>query len=216
MLSTLAAAEAAPKAFPASAQYVTKMKEGECQSDDEHEGDCAATDADVVQAGQWASVNPVPRKKKGKGKKVKNGKNVTHVKNEHHQVVQKDEPEGSHPSCLQPQQADKNHPKPSSLAAPAIPATSLNSEPEDAKPKDAKPKKANQFGAYQAGKYCCARDNFLEQMQRAFKLSFKRANELWKSSHARKLMLQDVLLPELKRRRFVEKTATTNPFTVEP
>ena len=45
-------------------------------------------------------------------------------------------------------------------------------------------------------------------------LSYKDANASWNSSKERALLLCDVPLPELKRRRFVSKSCTQNPFQV--
>ena len=80
-----------------------------------------------------------------------------------------------------------------------------------AKSEPKKPVKSSCFGAYEAGKYSSERDSFLGKL-RKMGLSYQQANSQWMNSSRKKALLRDMPLPELKRRRFVGKDATSNPF----
>ena len=69
-------------------------------------------------------------------------------------------------------------------------------------------------GAYKAGDYCQKRDVFMEKVQKLFKVAYRQASNMWKHSDARKALLKDMSVSELKRRRFIPAGATTNPFAV--
>lgn len=59
--------------------------------------------------------------------------------------------------------------------------------------------------------YAERRVHFIQQAK-ADGVSFKEAREAWNESDSKRAMLATVSLPELKRRRFVEKGCTVNPF----
>ena len=65
---------------------------------------------------------------------------------------------------------------------------------------------------YKAGEYCCARDRFLARARQHLKVSYKTACDLWNSSTEKKNYLKNMSVGELKRRRFVPKGTTENPF----
>ena len=61
--------------------------------------------------------------------------------------------------------------------------------------------------------YAERRVHFIQQAK-ADGMSIKDAREAWNESDSKRAMLATVSLPELKRRRFVDKTCTVNPFCI--
>ena len=177
------AAQAEPDAFPASAQYVEKKKKNN---------------------------NKKGTKKKGKGKAQKQEKaqdaelyDVADEENDEEEEEEEAvEEEGSEPQGpIQVQLAE--------CEAPEKPKNAKRSgEPAVKGPA----KRQNTHGAYQAGAYCASRDKFILGVTSRLKLNYRAANELWKTSQVRRSLLKDVPLPELKRRRFVDKSCQVNPF----
>ena len=66
--------------------------------------------------------------------------------------------------------------------------------------------------AYVPGEFCAARDRFVSRTRQLLKVDYRTASELWNRSNEKKAYLKHMPLPELKRRRFVPKEATCNPF----
>lgn len=76
-----------------------------------------------------------------------------------------------------------------------------------------------EHSAYQPGKYNEARKSFLDQLKKeskenGLKLTHAKACETWDSSLKRARMLCGVSVSELKKRRFIPKGCTTNPFKI--
>lgn len=76
-----------------------------------------------------------------------------------------------------------------------------------------------EHSAYQPGKYNEARKSFLDQLKKeskenGLKLTYAKACETWNSSLKRAHMLCGVSVSELKKRRFIPKGCTTNPFKI--
>ena len=65
---------------------------------------------------------------------------------------------------------------------------------------------------YVPGEFCAARDRFVSRARQLLKVDYRTASELWNRSNEKKTYLKHMPLPELKRRRFVPKGATCNPF----
>ena len=70
-------------------------------------------------------------------------------------------------------------------------------------------------GKYKPHDYCCARDAYIKKVKLYLKASHRVASSMWKTSSECRTLLATVSLPELKRRRFVDKGATVHPYRTD-
>ena len=179
-----------PAPFPASAQYKSQM----CPDADET-GDHPAGGKGKKGAQGKGKGKKVAR---GKGKKVARGKpskgrsSKKKVATRKRQILKNQKALGAMPS--------------SSVSSAVSPSPS---EVAEETPTAAQAPEAN---AYVPGEYCATRDRFIEKARRLFKINYRAASNMWNTSVAKKQQLRHMSLPELKRRRFVPKEATHNPF----
>ena len=173
-----------PVPFPANAQYKKNMSpDGD---DDEAEGQ------KKPRGRKSAKKSKVGKKSRAsiKGKKAKAKATQRRNKNQRRMRVLREAPKRPH-SAANPRVPSL----PASLPAAAAASASGN-QPQDYKP----------------GEFCMARDRFLERVRRLLKVDYKTACAMWNESSERRSYLRNMSVSELKRRRFVAKGTTINPF----
>ena len=85
-------------------------------------------------------------------------------------------------------------------------------DPQDALPETGEPqKKVQRFGNYEPEVYKSTRLRFIEE-KTGSGVSFKIAAAAWDLSDKKRDLLSGLSIPELKRRRFLPKGATRNPW----
>ena len=99
------------------------------------------------------------------------------------------------------------------VAAKVLSSEAVEAEGENAKILGQK-NVVGKFGEYEPEKYKAARYEFIHERQ-ASGSTWKVAALAWDLSDLKRKLLKDVSLPELKRRRFVTKEATVNPWSSE-
>lgn len=113
------------------------------------------------------------------------------------------------------QQYVSNMIAPPAAAAPQPPEPA--GEPAAAAPEPSDP--ALHAGARRKGdpwNYNEVRMQFIRTKQSEDGLSFSAAKELWDRSESKRALLGKLSLPELKKRRFVRKECTSNPWCAAP
>ena len=183
MLSALAAATSEPAAFPASAQYAERKKKN--------------------------------AKGSAKGKKAnKNQEYEYDEESREEEEEAEDEREARVcPVDSEPVKDTAELQVAGNEGTPAKPQGCKRPPIEEAGEASGRPaKKAASYGAYSPGDYCCSRDKFIQAARSRLNVSFRQANQMWMGCDARRNLLKDVPLRELKRRRFVDKSCSVHPF----
>lgn len=112
-------------------------------------------------------------------------------------------------------------PKPFALKEQYVPAVSAardaagveEAESENEAQGPARKRKGNPGDDQTPWNYAEVRNKWIDQCRMDNNVSYKEAKKMWESSDAKRNYLKHVSLQELKRRKFLPKGATTNPWS---
>ena len=119
------------------------------------------------------------------------------------------------PFALQEQYVKAVKAKKAEEAAKGCESESENDDEEHEKKKTTKNPKSKNDQVESSWKYNAIRKAFIEEAKKQHKVGFQKAKEMWDSSQQKRELLAPLTVAELRRRKFIAKECTENPWAAK-